>query len=111
MSIPLATTTITVERRGSESANYETPTLTPIASGVRAVIGSPSGVTSRQGGSREAVTFRLNSDLVELDAECEVTDDKTADRYLVVWAKQRRGLGLDHTVAELQQVTGVGASG
>lgn len=108
--IPLATTTVSVERRGDESANYEAVTLTPIASGVRAHIGTPSGTEFLKGGSRETVTFRLDCDPVELDSECEVTDDRTGERYQVIWAKQRSGFGLDHTVADLRQVTGV-ASG
>lgn len=104
--IPLATTTITVSRRGSESANYETPILTVVASGVRAHIGSPFGSETLQGGSRESVAFRLDCDPVELDSECRVTDERTAELYEVIWAKQRKGLGLDHTVADLRQVSG-----
>jgi hypothetical protein len=105
--IPLATTTISIERRGDESANYEAATLTAVAAGVRAHIGTPAGTEFLRGGTRETVTFHLDCDPVELDSECEVVDDQTGERYQVIWAKARRGLGLDHVAADLRQVSGV----
>lgn len=109
MTIPVATTTIRVERPGAGRENYEAALFTVVASHVRAHIGNLSGLERLQGGSAERVTFRLDADPVDLKATDEIVDEVTQERYRVVWSKQRHGLGLDHVEAELRQGTGVAA--
>lgn len=108
MSIPVSTTTITVKRVAEDADRDpydEAPSPSVIAKGVRAVISSPTGSERRAGGSQENSSFRLNCDPVDLTHDCTVLDEVTGESYTVVWAKQREGLGLDHVVAELEQVT------
>lgn len=100
MSLPVATTTITVER-GTGGDAYDGQTFSTVHSGVRAVIGSPSGAETNQGGSSEQQTARLNCDPIDLRHTDRVTDDQTAITYEVTFAARRLGLGLDHTVADL----------
>lgn len=112
MAIPLATTTITVTRSllDATADPYDAVTATPtdVAENVRAVIGSPSGFDSQRGQShQEDVTHRLNSDPVALQPGDMIVDDVTGDEYTVVWARTRVALGVDHTVADLRQVTGL----
>lgn len=107
--IPLATTTITwlaSDQDGTKDLR-DPPTFSiPRASGVRAVIGSPGGTEDTTSGQREETTFRLNCDPVPGALHDErVVDEQTDETYEVVWVRQRRGLGLDHTVAELRQIT------
>lgn len=107
--IPLNTTTITIKRVASDGTvdGYDTqPAATDIASGVRANIGAPSGSQNIIAGDRTKVTFRLDADPTDLQADDQVFDDTTGDEYRCVWARQRHGLGLDHTVAALEQVEG-----
>jgi len=108
MSIPLATTTITVLR--STGDPYETQTTEPVASGVRAVIGRPRGDETPTGGSQEVAEFRLNCDPVDLEHTDQVRDDQTSEVYEVVWAMPERsgpGGSFAHTVAGLKRVTGI----
>ncbi|MGK2948990.1 MAG: hypothetical protein ACSLFP_10475 [Acidimicrobiales bacterium] len=104
--LPLATTTITIERPSSTDP-YETPTTTDVACGVAAHIGSPSGNEVDQGGQQERVDAVLLAKagigLLHTDL---VVDDGTGDRYRVVWVRQRQGLGLDHTRAGLRVYSG-----
>lgn len=107
MSIPLATTTISVLRSTQDGTNdlRDLPTYATLATGIRAHIGGPGGAEVVSGGSREDVTFRLDADPCDLRHFDRVLDEATAETYEVVWVKQRRGLGLDHTVADLRQTT------
>lgn len=107
--IPVATTTIAVLRRSVLATDdpYEvTAVPAAVAEGVRAVIGAPSGLEVLAGGSQEDVTHRLDCDTTDLRSTDQVEDEATGDTYDVVWARDRTGLGLDHTVAGLRQVTG-----
>lgn len=104
MALPLFTTTITVERPGSGDA-MDAPDYDTIESGVRAVIGSPSGVESVASGSSEQVTARLDCDVCDLAHGDRVTDDATGETWQVSWVRRRYGLGLDHLVGELLAVT------
>lgn len=108
MSIPLSTTTITVSRSDQDGTKDRRSTLTwsTLYAGVRAVIGSPSGVETVAAGSAETVGWRLDADPMPLMRHADrVTDDVTGDVYEVVWVRQRYGLGLAHTVAELRQTS------
>lgn len=111
MGIPIATTTISVLRRQVLATDdpYEVTAAAEVAaSGVRAVIGAPSGTELVVGAAgQEDVTHRLDCDTVALESTDQVRDDVTSEVFNVVWARQRSGLGLDHTVAGLRQVSGV----
>lgn len=111
MSIPIATTTITVLRRAVLATDdpYEvTAAAEVVTSGVRAVIGAPSGTELVTGAAgQEDVTHRLDCDPVALVSTDQVRDEVSLEVFNVVWARQRTGFGLSHTVAGLRQVTGV----
>jgi hypothetical protein len=109
MSIPVATTTISVLRSdqdGTKDAiDLASSTWSPVFSGIRAVIGSPAGGETNAGGSSEQVAARLNCDPITLRHTDRVLDDPTGVLYEVTWTARRFGLGLDHTVADLILVT------
>ncbi len=111
--IPLATTTISVLRVTVDPTrdNYDSPgdsAYAAVASGVRAAISSPSGDSTSSNGTREEVNFRLGCDpiLVGLSYADRVQDESDGQVYRVVWARLRRGVGLDHHEAGLRQVVG-----
>ena len=107
--IPLATTTVAVRRSDQDGTKDLTDTLvwTDVRTGVRAVIGSPSGSEVRVRGSQSIVTHRLDCDPIDLDHADRIVDEQTGDVYEVLFATRRSGLGLDHTVAALQIVQDV----
>lgn len=108
--IPLATTTVTVSRPGSDAYDdgYSTVTApTQVAAGVRAHLSAPAGSERVQGGQAETVEWRLSADPVDLRHGDTLVDDRTGDRFQVVWARTRNTLGLAHTVAGLTQSSGV----
>lgn len=105
--IPVNTTTVAV-RRASEPEPGEGRTFATTATGVRAVIGSPSGRDQLQaGGGREVVDAVLNCDPISAAHTDQVVDEATSETWEIVWLEQRRGLGLDHTRAGLKRVAGV----
>lgn len=105
MSIPVATTTITVERSSQDGTmdafDLADAVWSVIASGVRAVIGSPSGTETVAGGSSEERTVRLNCDPTDLRHGDRVYDESTAITYEVTTTARRLGFGIDHTTADL----------
>lgn len=108
MSIPIATTTVTVSA-AVEAEPGEGRTLTAVATGVRAVIGSPSGAEQyAPGGGTSTITDVLNCDPCPelVDATFVVTDDTSGVSYDVEWVRHRNGLDLDHTRAGLVQHVG-----
>jgi hypothetical protein len=110
VTIPLATTTIAVQAM-TEPEPGEGRTATTVATGRRAVIGSPSGVEAyAPGGGTASYTHGLRADPTpELaDNTCVVVDEATGERFEVAWVVHRRGLGLDHTVAGLTRKVGRG---
>lgn len=109
--IPLATTTVTVTAHAEPEPGAGITTSTR-ASGVRAVIGSPSGTdVPGPGQGAERVDAVLNCDTVTGLAHTDrVTDDATGEVYEVRWVNRRRGLGLDHHRAGLVRVTGRAAA-
>lgn len=104
--IPVATTTITISRPRTDEDPYDTPVVRPVANGIRAVIGSPSGRDHILGGHQEIVTAKLDCDPCDLKHYDRVTDDTTDDTYSVVSIRTRVGLGLDHIEAGLNAVAG-----
>lgn len=107
MSIPIATTTISVERSDQDGTKdaYDGVSYSTVFSGIRAVIGSPSGAETNAAGSSEDVGARLNCDPIDLRHGDRVVDDQTGERWEVTWTRRRLGLGLDHTVADLRAIT------
>lgn len=107
--IPLATTTISVKRVAADDDRdgYDPlPSASTVATGVRAHLSSPSGREDRAGGSRQTSTARLLCDPTDLLHTDTVVDDSTSLEYAVVGVEQHVGLGLDHTAAALQLVSG-----
>lgn len=109
--LPLATTTITVERP-ADGDPYEAAASTATAStGTPAHIGSPSGSEIDRGGQLERIdTVLLAEAGLDLTHTDLVVDEATGQRYRVGWVDHRRGLGLDHTKAGLARYSG-GANG
>lgn len=83
------------------------PTETTIASGVRAHLSAPSGTEQQQTGSAETVTWRLLCDPTDLHHADLIIDEPTGQRFDVEWTRAKPGLGLDHTVAGVRQLSGV----
>jgi hypothetical protein len=110
MGIPVATHSITVRRRTAQ-ASWGDPEgeAVALATGVRAVIGSPEG--SEVEGTEGTANLRLTCDEVDgLDHTCEVVDEATDVVYDVVWAVRKPSwLGV-HYEAGLQIVTGAAVS-
>lgn len=111
MSIPIHTTTIRVLRVPADPERDPTeaqPDAEVIAAGVRAHISTSTGTEIVAGGaSQEIVNFRLSSDPADIQHTDRIEDERTGEVYEVTWARQRIGVGLDHTQAGLRQVTGV----
>lgn len=108
MAIPLALTQITVTRANpADDDGYDPTPATPItvAAGVRAAITSPSGVAVLTGGTRAEYTVVLNCDPCDVRAGDMVTDG-TGQKYQVLVAWPRIGLGLDHIEGRMRYVTG-----
>ena len=104
--IPLPTTTVTIERPGADTDQFDTPTWTVVATGVQAHIGSPGGQENRDGGARSDETGRLVCNPTAILARDRVTDESTGQVWGVEWVQQR-GPFLAHTVAQLTRAVGV----
>ena len=103
---PLPTTTITLRRpAGADDDPTEAPTVSTVATGHPATIGSPSGSEVVNSGERELVDAVLVVADLAVGRLDLVDDDETGDTWQVVWSRQRRGLGLDHVRAGLRRVT------
>src|SRR5688572_11833781 len=108
--IPIATTTIRIERLPAHD-----PAIDPLeaegersvaSAGVRAHISTSRGRESATG-TQEIVFFRLSCDVVALNRFDVVVDENTSEEYQVEWVRRRRGFGLDHMEAGLRQTSGV----
>lgn len=111
MTLPLSTTTIAVKRTaaGSDTDPYvvsDNTSDTTVATGIAAHISAPSGFERVAGSGQEAVEFRLACETAAIGNNDRIIDLETNEIYEVIWAENRRGLGLDHTVAGLRKVTG-----
>lgn len=120
MSLPLATTTITVLRPalpatedpygdGYDAEVARDDDIATVETSVRAVI-SPAGAGlggSSVGGESEVMEFRLVADPLDLSYLDLVIDETTDEEFEVVWAHLQPGLvGLDHMQAGLRTVKG-----
>jgi hypothetical protein len=110
--IPVATTTVRVERRQADPDvdpyENDAPWVT-VASGVRAHISTGRGQEDRGGSDRSIVHFRMACDQFDggiLHTD-RVVDEQSGEVYEVRWAVARSALGLDHFHAGLDQISGV----
>jgi len=106
VTLPLATTTITVKRPAAGGDPYEAASVSTVVSGVRAHIGSPSGRERIVGGSKETLDAGLDCDVCDIAHTDSVTDATTGEVFEVVWVQRRVGLGLDHMEGGLRRVSG-----
>lgn len=107
MTLPLTTTTVTVEDIASGTDPYEVQTYSVVGSGVPAVISGPSGVDLRVGGDQQTITAVLLCETTApITPSSRVTDDTTGRVYTVSWVNERYELGLGHFKAGLYEVTG-----
>jgi hypothetical protein len=126
MSIPVATTTITIKRVEAldpdspdtevdpweydpdAPAETETERQYVLDSNVRAVISTRPG-RSGSPGDTETVVFELVCDPTDLTHKDVVVDEISEERYEVLWAQSTPGIaGLAHVRAGLVMVTGPG---
>jgi hypothetical protein len=108
--LPFGTTTISVLRSsaadGTDAYPDVEPTYSPIATGIRAVIGTPGGMVVQEGTLREDIAYPLKCDVTDLQHADRIEDESTGPVYTVKWVSQSRGFGLDHMDAELRLVEG-----
>jgi hypothetical protein len=108
--LPFGTTTISVLRSSAADGSDGYPdveaTYGEIATGIRAVIGTPGGTMVQAGTLQEDVGFPLKCDITDLRHADRVEDESTGTVYVVKWVSQSRGFGLDHMDAELRLVEG-----
>jgi hypothetical protein len=104
VTLPLTTTTITIERAGAHEP-YETPTWTTVATGVPAHISSPNDTERVVGGDREVIDAKLLADTTDLVHIDRVTDAATGEVFSVLWAQRRIGFDLAHIEAGLKRVS------
>lgn len=101
MSLPLTTTTVTIQRPRTGVDPYEDQSYITVVSGHPAVISQPSGSGLNIGGIQETISATLLSDPVDCRRYDIVTDETTGRVYDVTWSNQRYELGLAHTKAGL----------
>lgn len=102
--IPLATTTVIVQRRTDTAEPYEAETWADLAT-VAGHLSNPTGTEQTRGGSQEVVDAVLLADTVDLRHTDRIID--TTGTYEVLWVQPRQGLGLDHVKAGLRRIRGV----
>lgn len=111
--IPFHTTTITVLQpttAQSDGEAYESPPpagYDVIATGVRAVIGSPVGTEIRRGAEQTDDLFTLNCDPTPMDHYSWIRDEITALEYAVTWCMHRDAFGLSFVQGRLKLVEGL----
>lgn len=119
MSIPLATTTITVSGVRPQSSidpdseGYDAPPPAPatLSTGVRACISNPTG--SRSTPNDELDIYTLSCDPVDLNRFDTVIDEATGTEYMVdsVVMSVTESFGLQHTKAILRLTKGLNGGG
>jgi hypothetical protein len=112
MSIPLALTTLTVQRvtpvPGDDQIvdGYDTePAPTTVATGIRAVIRNPSVSVVLAGGDRIVFTATFSADPCDIRPGDTVIDSN-GTIWRAMWTVLSSGFGLDHVDGELRLVTG-----
>jgi hypothetical protein len=98
MSIPVSTTTVTIQRAPDRSnidpEDYdETIDFEMVETGVRAVVDTATGGEGGPSGTAETVSFILLADPCDLDHLDRVIDEITGARYEVAWSVTSPGVG------------------
>lgn len=107
MTLPLTTTTVTIEFLPEDADPYEDQVWTVSASGVPAVISGSSGSGIDVGGAQETLSATLFTDeAVEMRKAARITDETTSEQWRVLWTRKRYELGLGHIVSGLEMVRG-----
>lgn len=113
MAIPLALTTLTIQRvtpvpgdDGIVDAYDPQPAPTTIASGIRATIGQPSANVVLSGGDRVVYSASFDADPCSIQPG-DVVIDGSGTVWSALYATTVYGLGLSHTTGELRLVSGV----
>lgn len=110
MTIPLATTTVTIERQTAPTDAWpdDPPVYDVIATGVRAHFPATriSGTESGDGNVRSELNARLLTDPCDLQHLDRVTDETTGVVWEVSWVLDRSGdyFGLDDMHAGVRRV-------
>jgi hypothetical protein len=112
MPIPLHNTRITITRSTATGTTdlYDAPDAATetIATGIRAAIDPPSGISQLVAGQRVEYTARMNADPCDLQAFDTVTaTDGTT--WTVLWARTQTSLGISYVEADLRLVQGFAA--
>lgn len=108
MTLPLATTTISILRNTSTDDSLGVDSLATVQSGVPAVIKQKkSGTQDIVDGSKSVAKFEIQADTEALRHTDFVVDEQSGDHFRVVFSVYRAGFGLDHMFAELQRVEGM----
>lgn len=112
MTLPITTTTVTVERRVGTADKWEPETPAVIYTAIPATIGPVTASdVQTSGGDQQAVDAVLHTNLQHVVGRLDtVTDLLTGDVYEVAWAYSRRGLGLDHWRAGLKRTDGISSA-
>lgn len=111
MTIPIATTTITVTRveAGDTVDPYDGPSDQPapttVATSVRAAIGPPTATTGLTGGRRVEYEARLVADPCNI-APGDSVVDAGGNEWTLVWARRVTAFGTDHMLGSLRTTTG-----
>ena len=106
MTLPLTTTTITVQRPSAGVDPYEVDSYQTVVTSHPAVISAPSGSGLTIGGDQQTISAELLADPVDLRRYDIVTDETTGRVYDVVWVNDRYELGLAHTKAGMTSTEG-----
>jgi hypothetical protein len=91
----------------TEAEPGEGITLAAKASGVRAVISTPTGgEVPGPGGGAERIDAQLVADVIATLDHTDLVTDADGNEYEVAWVAQREGFGLEHTTAGLVAKSG-----
>lgn len=107
MTVPLTTTTYTVRRASNITEDSgEALQFEDIQTGLPGNTVYLSGSESVVGGDRERVDARILVEPADITKSDHLVDELTGDTWQVAFARHRTGLGLDHLVLGVYQVTG-----
>lgn len=115
MTLPMATTTIDVLRLASADM-YADPYANPkavdnrrtvVASGVRAVMSTPSGGEQQAGGEQSTIIRKFDCDVCDITYLDLIKDNTTGIVYEVQWVAEHNGFGLDHMSGKATKVSGL----
>ena len=122
MTIPIATTTVTIKGKRPQSSidpdaeGYDAPAAEPdtLATGVRATITLPTG-TRNNSDANEVVSYAMRCDPVDVDVTCfdTVIDESNDVEYKVSSAQRSHptAFGLDHITARIYLTNGLQSGG